>query len=761
MRRLRVCCLPIVRALVLSGSNFESASTSDHSGQSGGTTEVPEATEDSAWGGVLRGAFELETTPQDDGALARFLSALGVYLERTQAPFPQWFWIEFLPNAFRFFYKMSASLLALAAVSFVVFSVEQIGDLLRARPLDSLFWGGVLVFLPALEWCFVWWRMRRSSADSLHWIQLGLLPFYSYRNQAWILDRGLDRALHLESSGAWSNWMRRLISIQGLKIGCFIIFVLFGGLLVATEGLVLGLLASVVVAAHFVDFWDFVDHRPIKLYVLLLTISVLLAIDRPQLRFLIPLSGMFLVCVFAWMAIKSASTRRFWGAGVLFAGLLTLFSSYVLIDLRRGALQGSRGVVSRVSPSDWPKKKKGPIVVVAASGGGSRAAMYTALTLQALHRLKLEGSETLGCRIEAISSVSGGSLASAMYLAARMVPGQDPCRGATIPKDWVVKAVDQDFLRTTIVGALNPGTSRGEAIMAAWEERLKGATLSDLSARWKDHERWLPLPMFNSATIQSHDVVLSALSHQAFQNYELQSFARTRNPYRAFDDEEPTWVYYRDGLYGFDELLPNFDPRLSEAVLASANFPFGFPLLEVKTEAQLHLSPDKVRRSDRPKSVFLTDGGVLSNSGLWSLSKLLFHRARALQKRGVILVVVEASKMPEYSSSSSGLFRLIKDKNPTGQYLHRQLFDHLHETFEGRIAIVQIDLPPKAKDNIMTTWTLPQDQIRLLKETHHVRFKRLTKTLRSAYQSLNKSCERGEMSCGKIKKVYHERPPLN
>lgn len=70
---------------------------------------------------------------------------------------------------------------------------------------------------------------------------------------------------------------------------------------------------------------------------------------------------------------------------------------------------------------------QGPVVFVAASGGGSRAAIFTALTLEMLARTPLraaagavgmaEGQRSWAQNIALISSVSGGSLAAASFVA--------------------------------------------------------------------------------------------------------------------------------------------------------------------------------------------------------------------------------------------------------------------------------------------------------------------------------------------------------
>jgi hypothetical protein len=83
------------------------------------------------------------------------------------------------------------------------------------------------------------------------------------------------------------------------------------------------------------------------------------------------------------------------------------------------------------APPDWYEQlearlkatdPESPAVLVAASGGGSRAALFTALTLEGLRRQPLcaeksgEGTRAWADQIVLISSVSGGSLATAYYV---------------------------------------------------------------------------------------------------------------------------------------------------------------------------------------------------------------------------------------------------------------------------------------------------------------------------------------------------------
>jgi hypothetical protein len=176
-----------------------------------------------------------------------------------------------------------------------------------------------------------------------------------------------------------------------------------------------------------------------------------------------------------------------------------------------------------------------------------------------------------------------------------------------------------------------------------------------------------------------------------------------------------TRVVGRDFIYDLKALNPELDPTLAESVRASANFPFGFPLVRFPLATDLwskHVDA-------KARELQLTDGGVLSNSGLWTLTELLMkdgapgsaeHRMHAtLKKRGVLLLMVDASKMPEYQDDTRDTLQLagaISDQAPIGQNLHRNFLRTLEQEYGDKLQIVQVDLPPVADLNVHTTWAL-------------------------------------------------------
>jgi hypothetical protein len=227
---------------------------------------------------------------------------------------------------------------------------------------------------------------------------------------------------------------------------------------------------------------------------------------------------------------------------------------------------------------------------------------------------------------------------------------------------------------------------------------------------------------------------------------------------RRFETEsdDPTWVFYRNGIYGLENLLDDFDPPLSSAVRASANFPFGFPLVRIipaPTKA-LYFSP-----APQKKLVSLTDGGALSNSGMWSLFHLLMNNKPKLFKRGVLLIIIDASKMPVYPNFKlkfNVLADTIRDQSTIGQNMHRLMYDVLEKEYHDRIGIVKFDLIELENYNVMTTWALDQDSHEKLRVSFDKRWEKKKKDIIKIWQKL-----RSESFDEANQFIDRRRPPMD
>jgi hypothetical protein len=319
---------------------------------------------------------------------------------------------------------------------------------------------------------------------------------------------------------------------------------------------------------------------------------------------------------------------------------------------------------------------------------------------------------------------------------------------------------------STLVVALWPGTSRGDRIEDSWRKNpvgLGNITIANLSEAWRKANNDalefppFPLPLFNSCSLDGHDVVISPLPQETYLWGALYDQGLPRSKWH--NEGKLTWVFSRNAIYGFEKLLDRFNPRLYEAVRASANFPFGFPLVEIETDASLMFNPDDEKSQQGLKTVKLTDGGVLSNSGMWSLFGLLMKNAPELKKRGVLLIVVEASKMPEYRDnrrSHTSLYGAIGDRNPIGQNLHRRMYDLLSKEYGNRLSVVQIDIVPTDKYNVLTTWALDKRSEQDLRDSFDMRWEEESQCIEEKWRSIQQT--KGE---GKLYIPGSLRPPLS
>lgn len=279
-----------------------------------------------------------------------------------------------------------------------------------------------------------------------------------------------------------------------------------------------------------------------------------------------------------------------------------------------------------------------PVVLVSASGGGSRAALFTALVLESLARKEVAGAGegvTIADHILAISSVSGGSLATAWYatrpvdalvdaplettateLAARMreiakeaaarMGGDDgasarvhalaeTCRAleaavaaGTQQPDLPVPffsayadAMSADFMAPVLRGTLLPGVDRARSLVRTWD-RAFGWDAFDSDTPY-DPTR--PLVLLNAA-----------LSEQG----------RTY----AFGWPRPPAELCAPDLRTISQDDPGFSVTLSEMVRLSAGFPWLAPIA-------------RVRPAGATRVLHVVDGGIVDNTGMETLAALL------------------------------------------------------------------------------------------------------------------------------------------
>ncbi len=698
--------------------------------------------------------------------------------------------------------KILISLVAL----FLLFNLPQVSGLVQQTWWSTL----LMVFgftLAAVgpDWLGRW-RIRFRGDQ--YWWDLGGQPFRL--GAARPPERGFGR--FAGGSRLPSELMKRLlikmatylVALAVVLPVAFVVAKLQRETIVFTVALILALLLVLYGVGQILDFWDYFDASPIRLFFMGLLLFALFGINSFNLWLAPIVLGGLALGGLIWlgsgvrrekiahdMSLRT-SLRNNGRIAVVTTGLLlmTLLVTNIAVTQFGKPWQDSEAGPApmrlKVGENAWPKtvplsplqSRNAPVVVFAASGGGSRAAIYAAHTLSMLHEAEFA---KIGCNLQAISSVSGGSLANAVYVTMRR--GR-PCDAELFNQlhgnNGLLKKVAGDFLQPTILGALRGtvlgvfggGGGRSEYIEEAWRDIGLGVDLADLAREWRDAPEGyppFPMPLFNSTTLETQRVVITPLENSFYVDPLVSSSAGSENLYDRLPErypdykaeaEDPTWVYYRDGVYGLEDLLPKFTPDLAQSVRASANFPVGFPLVEVRTTEPLFYSPSKEQRQSGERkakeSVYLSDGGVLSNSGVLSLYNLLRNQHGRLADRGVLLIVVDASAMQEHEQPLriKGLFGAIRSQQPVGQSLHRRVFESLKLQYGRRIQIVQIDLVPTEATNVETTWTLSEQRQQSLEEQFKARRSEFAKDLKDAWQALV-----GDRTDGPVS--YHERPPVD
>lgn len=337
----------------------------------------------------------------------------------------------------------------------------------------------------------------------------------------------------------------------------------------------------------------------------------------------------------------------------------------------------------------WPHQGEGPVVVVAASGGGSRAAMFAASAL-----LAMEGeTPAVATSIQSVSGVSGGSLAVAGYVALRL---------GRVDAEGYRAAMEADYVWPLLRSTFTLG-DRASAVQSDWESRLslRGVTLTSLARGWTSGDARAPVPVLNSADVLGHPVLLSPFAPSL-----LDAADRSRCG-EATGLTDP-WVCDRDVAHTLQEIAPGEDVPLLSAVRASANFPLAFPLVPVRAAHPLTGHEHLVD----PRSTRITDGGVFLNSGVQGLYPLLLRQRAELRRRGVLMIVLDASAAESFNSYP-GEWETVSALRGAGvgrgQMLHRLMVTRLAAEYGGRFGCVLVDMHPTELARIPTSWYLDQD----------------------------------------------------
>jgi predicted acylesterase/phospholipase RssA len=262
------------------------------------------------------------------------------------------------------------------------------------------------------------------------------------------------------------------------------------------------------------------------------------------------------------------------------------------------------------------------LVGVAVSGGGSRSAYFLACVLDEMRSIEIPAqasaagpTHNLLDEIDYLSSVSGGSLASAYYTLHRPSPS-DPAAldaffgdfRADMRRHFELRSVGRMVFGLRWLPLLLTYYHRGHVMASTWDANFfDDATFADLPP---------PPPPYPS-------LIVNATSYSSGQK-----FLFTRLPTARFDDSL-VFARLREGRLivegfdpshrplrsvGFDTLDSDIGSyRISHAVVASAGVPNLLGPVVLKSQA---------RSDDDDHFVALGDGGIYDNYGLETLLQL-------------------------------------------------------------------------------------------------------------------------------------------
>ena len=270
---------------------------------------------------------------------------------------------------------------------------------------------------------------------------------------------------------------------------------------VMTLYLIFLLLSLVVIGGRIIDFCEYIFPAPVRMAFLIiaLIVAALVLLGYGTVSFAV-----------ISLLIALGSFAYWWTSGVdqrieplayttVFLGI-SLACFFAILQNRDAAWEDPPVRVD-VEPRSstivsWPlPSNEDPIVVMAASGGGSRSAVYTAKVLRALYwddvlfrNEAIKSNESaiwpVACNLQAISGVSGGSLATGAFVSRLYASAGDgpvtSCREAVEQRKACLQDLENlmalDFVLPTLKGALMPFTSRGESIEEFWGEQVAGRT---------------------------------------------------------------------------------------------------------------------------------------------------------------------------------------------------------------------------------------------------------------------------------------------
>ncbi|MFM2067858.1 MAG: hypothetical protein RLZZ584_2767 [Pseudomonadota bacterium] len=260
---------------------------------------------------------------------------------------------------------------------------------------------------------------------------------------------------------------------------------------------------------------------------------------------------------------------------------------------------------------DDPKRQKDALVLMALSGGGSRAALFSAQVMLEMQKMQLgiDGkASNLLHEVDAISSVSGGSLPAAYY-AISHDPHQ-PCAGMS-RRVWdeptVTELMTNNYLGRWFGNLFWPGN-----VLQFW---LTAFDRTDIMAQTLSDNLYDKVPGGVDLTMAQ----LNPLRPNLILNATVGS--------RSDDARLPFGSIFTFTAEDFGRIASSIDSySVGRAVMATATFPGAFNFMTLCDYAwkKSEYRSRSCRDRDDPRYLHLFDGGNADNLGLTSLKRVIW-----------------------------------------------------------------------------------------------------------------------------------------
>ncbi len=329
-----------------------------------------------------------------------------------------------------------------------------------------------------------------------------------------------------------------------------------------------------------------------------------------------------------------------------------------------------------------------------------------------------------------------------------------------------INAMKQDHLGAAVAGFFTLGGGRGPGIEKFWETRFDWKDRRLASLYTGEQSGRLPALIINSTLTNSGTrLAITNLAPSEFfaggkfgpdrdqsnlgeatrfnQIKETQKDAKSEA--KTLDLSASRYDPLPAQINTLNELAPAWNIALAQAVHASSNFPFGFPLMRFertgwydRVSARTLPLRDVLTDPRQEDLLEMTDGGVIDNTGVDSVLALLRANAQQIRARGVLIVQIESSFLQSdahtdpsqvlhyFTESNQAMWR-AKFNADTAAYnmIRAELQDLMQEPnameqvkvainnqpyivgYQGRrCAFFLLRAGERANENVMTSWRL-------------------------------------------------------